>query len=98
MVREQEVLQALEQVLDPEVGLNVVELGLVYGVRIDGARVAVDLTMTTPGCPLDQVLTQAAAEAIERVPGVERAQVNLVWDPPWTPERLSAQAKRKLGR
>ncbi|MBI2910842.1 MAG: metal-sulfur cluster assembly factor [Chloroflexi bacterium] len=98
LVTEDWILEALRQVFDPELGVNVVDLGLVYGVAIDDGRVAITMTLTTPGCPLHASLSLAVEEAVRAsVPGVEDVRVNLVWDPPWTPERLTGAAKRDLG-
>lgn len=100
-VTEQDVNEALRQVYDPEIPVNVVDLGLIYNVRIEpageGERVDVDMTMTTPGCPAHGMLTTNARERIEQIPGVKEVNVNLVWSPPWTPARLSDEAKKKLG-
>ena len=93
----EEVLDALRTVLDPEVGLDVVSLGLVYDVAVEGGRVTVDLTMTTPACPLGDHLQAQAQEALEALSGVTQAQVRIVWEPPWTPERMSPEARAELG-
>lgn len=91
------VLRALRDVLDPEVGVNVVDLGLVYGLTIDGTAVRVRLAMTTPTCPLSEHLAAAAERAIARhVPGV-RPVVEIALDPPWTPAMMSDDARRRLG-
>lgn len=92
-----EVLAALGEVLDPEVGLDVVSLGLVYGVRIDGGVVRVEMTMTTPACPLGDALAAQAAARVEQLTGVRQAIVTLVWEPPWEPGRMSEEARRQLG-
>ncbi len=98
LLTEERVLEALRQVIDPELGENVVDLGLIYGVEIAGGYVSVAMTLTTPGCPLHASLSAAVERAIQlTVPGVERVEVELVFDPPWTPERLSATARRNLG-
>ena len=92
------VLDVLREVLDPELGMSVVELGLVY--RIDVAResdVEVDLTMTTPACPLSESICRDAESRIRALAGVAAVQVTLVWDPPWTPERMTNDAKKMLG-
>lgn len=94
---EERVLESLRDVIDPEVGLNVVELGLVYGIRIDGGRVHVALTMTTPACPLGDQIVRDAEIRVERVEGVEAVHVELVWYPPWGPERMTPAAKKALG-
>jgi len=92
-----EVLGALREVLDPEIGINVVDLGLLYGVAIDGADVRVRLGMTAPTCPLAEHLAASAERAIAlRVPGA-RAVVEIATDPAWTPEMMAPEARRRLG-
>jgi metal-sulfur cluster biosynthetic enzyme len=89
--------EALGTVVDPELGVDVVSLGLVYHLVVEGGQAVVEMTMTSPGCPVaDQLLFQAQNEVL-KVPGVERAKVNLVWSPPWTPEMMSLEAKMMLG-
>jgi len=95
---EERVEEALREVIDPEVGVNVVDLGLVYSVNLEGGAVRVVMTMTTPACPLGPYLHQAAEAAVRRgAPEVESITIELVWDPPWTPERMSLAARRQLG-
>lgn len=95
--RQDQVLAALGHVWDPELGLDVVSLGLVYDVRTPGDRVEIDLTLTTPGCPVSEQLPAEAEAAVRAaLPGVE-VRVQVVWDPPWTPERLSPVALAQLG-
>jgi metal-sulfur cluster biosynthetic enzyme len=91
------VLDALAHVLDPELCLDIVSLGLVQDVRVDGRVVDIDMTLTTPGCPVSEQLPGEAQAAVQSVLGDAAVQVNLVWDPPWTPERLSPTALRQLG-
>jgi len=92
------VWDALRTVNDPEVGMNVVDLGLVYGVEVDGADVRVALTMTSPACPLGDVIVENAAAVIRAAaPGAGKVDVALVWDPPWTPDRMSEAARAKFG-
>jgi metal-sulfur cluster biosynthetic enzyme len=89
--------QALRGVVDPELGINVVDLGLVYGLDLDGATLRIRLTMTSPGCPLGSYLAEAAEAAVrEALPELEAVQVRLVFDPPWGPERMSEAARRQL--
>lgn len=98
LVTEERVLDALREVLDPEIGVNVVDLGLVYGVEIDDSRVQVNMTLTTPGCPLHSSLSGAVERAIRLVlPTVDAVTVNLVWDPPWTPDRITEAGRAALG-
>lgn len=93
------VLDGLGQVMDPELGLDVVSLGLVYGIRDEEGRIVVDMTLTTPGCPVSEMLPMEAAEAVDYAlaPLGRTGEVRVVWDPPWTPERLSDEAAAHLG-
>jgi metal-sulfur cluster biosynthetic enzyme len=97
MENEAELWVALRQVYDPEVGINVVDLGLIYGVTQRDDCAYVEMTLTTPGCPLHDVIGQAVQRALAQVPGVARAVVELVWDPPWTPMMISDAGRRELG-
>jgi metal-sulfur cluster biosynthetic enzyme len=95
---EDAVWDALRTVDDPEVGMNVVDLGLVYGVEVQDRDVSVRITMTSPACPLGDVIADNAAAAIRAAaPGAGKIDVALVWDPPWTPERMSEAARRRFG-
>lgn len=93
-----EVLRALRAVLDPELGVDVVSLGLVYETSREGERARVVMTMTSPACPLGEVIVEDARTAVESmVPGVRHADIELVFEPPWTPDRMSPEARRQLG-
>ena len=93
-----QVREALRLVIDPELGVNVVDLGLVYDVSIEDGSVRVSMTMTTPACPLGESLAEQAEAAIrENVPGVKSASVDLVWEPPWRPYMMSNAARARLG-
>ncbi len=95
---EEQVTAALRNVYDPEIPVNIYDLGLIYEVRIDDkARVNVDMTLTAPGCPVAQTFPATVEQEIMKVPGVTAAHVEIVWDPPWTPERMSEAAKLELG-
>jgi metal-sulfur cluster biosynthetic enzyme len=95
--RREAALAALANVWDPELGLDVVSLGLVYDVRVAGDTVEVDMTLTTPGCPVSEQLPAEAEAAIRAALPRATVVVNVVWDPPWTPERLSPVALQRLG-
>mgnify|MGYP003433305659 CR=1 FL=1 len=98
MPNDEDVRAALRGVVDPEVGLNVVDLGLVYGIEIAPGRVRVAMTMTTPACPMGGMISQDAREAIlDIVPEGAEVVVDLVWDPPWSPERMSEHARGRFG-
>lgn len=94
----EDVMAALGTVNDPEIpGLSIVDLGLIYDVAIAGGTVDVKMTVTAPGCPMSGFMANMAKEAIERIEGVEEADVEVVFEPPWTPERMSDRAKKMLG-
>ena len=96
-ITEATVRAALRNVIDPELGINIVDLGLVYGVEIDGSHVRVVMTMTTPACPLGDYLKDLVDSTVKRgVPGVQEVEIALVWEPPWDPEMMSEDAKRQL--
>jgi metal-sulfur cluster biosynthetic enzyme len=95
---QEQVLTALQQVIDPELGLNIVDLGLVYSVERRGSHVHVTMTMTTPACPLSSYLVDEVEVAIYlRLPEIESVEVSLVWDPPWHPGLMTEQARAQLG-
>jgi metal-sulfur cluster biosynthetic enzyme len=85
-------------VIDPELGINVVDLGLIYEVDIAGANVGITMTLTTPGCPLHESIGAAVREALETyIPGIGDVAMDLVWDPPWDPDRISEEGRLALG-
>ncbi|HEU4742076.1 MAG TPA: metal-sulfur cluster assembly factor [Meiothermus sp.] len=89
--------EALRQVYDPELGLDVVNLGLIYQVRLEPPQAFVQMTLTTRGCPLHDSIQGAIQRALTQLPGITEVRVELVWDPPWSPARMSAEARRRLG-
>lgn len=91
MVTPEQVWTALEGISDPELGMSIVDLGLVYGIDIRDDAVRITMTLTTPGCPLHDSMTDWVREAIMRVPGVAAVDVQLAFDPPWSPERMNAR-------
>jgi FeS assembly SUF system protein len=92
------ILDAIRTVFDPEIPVNIMELGLVYDVWVDAAGVAgIRMTLTAPGCPAAQSLPVEVAHKVKAVPGVSDAKVDVVWDPPWTKDRMSDAAKLQLG-
>jgi len=88
---------AFRQVHDPEFGLNVEDLGLIYDVRVADGQVDVVMTLTSPHCPAGEVIRQGVQAAAEALPGVTNVNIEVVWTPAWTPERLSRQARAALG-
>jgi FeS assembly SUF system protein len=92
------VITALRTIYDPEIPVNIYDLGLIYALDIDGeGRVHLQMTLTTPGCPVAATFPQTVEQRIYEVPGVEEVRVELVWDPPWTMDRLSEETKLQLG-
>ncbi len=86
------VTHALRGVLDPELGLSIVDLGLIYGIAVTGGAVEVTMTLTARGCPLHDIMAEWVRAAVGGVPGVERVEVRLTFDPPWTPERMARRS------
>lgn len=100
-ITEQDVLSALKSCYDPEIPVNVVDLGLIYNVRLTPAGenqdVAIDMTLTAQGCPEHVNISAQVKSRIEQLAGVGHCTVNVVWNPAWTPERLSPEARKQLG-
>ncbi len=95
---EERVVDAMRGVYDPEIPVNIYDLGLIYRLEIDEqGAVAVDMTLTAPGCPVAQTFPGTVEREIMSVPGVTSAHVELVWDPPWSQDRMSEEAKLELG-
>ncbi|NIT37421.1 MAG: DUF59 domain-containing protein [candidate division Zixibacteria bacterium] len=91
-------MNALGAVNDPEIpGLSIVDLGLVYGVDVEGGKVNVKMTVTAPGCPMAHFMAQMAKQAVEKLEGVAEANVDVVFEPPWNPNMMSDKAKKQLG-
>jgi metal-sulfur cluster biosynthetic enzyme len=88
---------ALCQVIDPELGCNIIDLGLVYSIETNGAAVRVKMTLTTPGCPMHESIAQGVQMALLRCEGVEDVEVDLVWDPPWNPAMMTPAGRTRLG-
>jgi metal-sulfur cluster biosynthetic enzyme len=92
-----DVMNALSEVYDPEIPISIVDMGLIYRVDVDdNNNVDVDMTMTTRGCPMHSMITQQAQKRIEKMKSVGNVKVNLVWDPPWTPELVSQKIKEQM--
>ena len=97
MVQEDEVVEALSNVIDPELGLDFVELGLIYGIEIDGGTVNITFSLTTPACPIGPQVSEQMEEFVGEVEGVEQVVPTMTFTPPWTPDRMSEDAKFALG-
>lgn len=93
MATEEEIRTAMKQVEDPELGVNIVDLGLLYGVRQEGGKVILDMTLTSMGCPLTEQILGDSRAALEPLDGVDTVDINWVWDPPWTPDSMTEEGK-----
>jgi len=104
-ITQEEVLSALKECYDPEIPVNIVDMGLIYEIKIkpcdlpnlQGEDIEVEMTLTAPGCPSSTYISDQVKQRLLRMPGVSSATVNIVWYPQWTPERLSANARKQLG-
>jgi len=97
VITEDDVMEALSNVIDPELGLDFVELGLIYGVEIDDGGVKVTFTLTTPGCPIGPQVNEQIEEFVGELEGVKTVASEMVFTPPWSPEMMSEDAKFALG-
>lgn len=97
MVTEEQVLAALKNCYDPEIPINVVDLGLIYDIKIDDDQVKVKMTLTARGCPMHSAIMQCALEHLQAIHGVKDAGVEIVWDPPWNRDMISEEGKKALG-
>ncbi len=96
-LKPEEIRELLREVYDPELGVNIVDLGLVYEIRNDDGDVYIRMTLTTPGCPLHDTIVSAVERLLEGQPGIRSVKVDIVWNPPWAPDKMSEEAKRQLG-
>jgi metal-sulfur cluster biosynthetic enzyme len=97
MLTSEEAWKALYQVIDPELNCNIVDLGLVYGIEIAPSRVKVTMTLTTSSCPMAESIASGVQNVLLAFPNIEEVDVDLVWDPPWNPDRMTPAGKRQLG-
>lgn len=88
---------ALRRVKDPEVNLNIVDMGLIYDVRIEGSDVVVDMSLTTPACPSGPEIMKDAEDQLKTIDGIGKVELNLVWSPPWGPQRIEPRVRAYLG-
>lgn len=99
MITNEDVKAILKRVYDPELGLNIVDLGLVYDIQVsENNDVYVKMTLTTPGCPLHGSITGGAEVALQAIPEINQVKVDLVWEPAWSPAMMTDEAKEQLGR
>ena len=92
-----DIEEALANVIDPELGLDFVELGLIYGIEVEGPEVHVEFTLTSPGCPIGPQVSDQMKEFVGELDGVEQVNPHMTFNPPWTPDRMSEDAKFALG-
>lgn len=99
MITKEIVLEYLKEVIDPELNINIVDLGLVYDIIINQEKgeVEVVMTLTSPGCPLSIVFEEWVPEAVKKIEGVKDVKINLVWEPAWNPDKISDETKEQLG-
>jgi metal-sulfur cluster biosynthetic enzyme len=97
MLTKEDVVEAMRQVEDPELGMDIVDLGLLYDVDVEGSKVKVTHSLTSMGCPAGPMIQEDIYRVASELPGVENVEVELTWDPPWTPEKMSDDAKFILG-
>jgi metal-sulfur cluster biosynthetic enzyme len=97
MPNREDVVEALRAVEDPELGMDIVELGLLYDVEVEGPKVHVEYTLTSMGCPVGPMIEQQIEEIVADMPDVDEVDAELTWDPPWSPEKMSEDAKFILG-
>ncbi len=95
-INEEEVWEALKVVTDPEIGIDVVNLGLVYGVRIEDSSVKIDMTLTSMGCPLTELIHQQCTLVLTRLPGIDEVDVDFTFNPPWSTDMISDEAREEL--
>ncbi|MFM8302248.1 MAG: metal-sulfur cluster assembly factor [Gemmatimonadota bacterium] len=96
-ISENQVRLALRRVKDPELNLNILDLGLIYEIKLAGADITVDMSLTSPGCPSGPEIMTEAEQQLKALPGVGTVTMNLVWSPPWTPERIEPRVRAYLG-
>lgn len=97
MVTKDEVMEKLEEVEDPETKVSIVDMGFIYEVGIDGSSVEIEMTLTSPGCPMHSRFTSQVKDKVSEIEGVDNVHVEVVFDPPWSPDKMSDKAKKKLG-
>jgi metal-sulfur cluster biosynthetic enzyme len=97
VITQDQAKMALRRVKDPELSLNIVDLGLVYDIRVEGQKVSVDMSLTSPGCPSGPEILANVEQQLRAIPGVEEVEVHLVWSPFWTPDRIEPRIRAYLG-
>jgi len=96
-ITEEMIYEALRQVDDPELGCNIVDLGLIYEIQIEGHKVTVTMTLTTPGCPMHETIGYGVRLALLKLDPVEEVEVQIVWEPKWSPDMMTDQGRERIG-
>lgn len=94
---EEKIREALRKILDPELGVSIVDLGLIYDIRYEAGEAEIDMTLTSPGCPLAGVIDSEIKKALKEIKEIKKLHIELIWDPPWTKEMISEEVKAELG-
>jgi metal-sulfur cluster biosynthetic enzyme len=94
---EDQIREALKKVIDPELGVSIVDLGLIYDVRYEAGVAEVEMTLTSPGCPLAPIIDKKVREAVKDIEEIKELTIELVWDPPWTRDMMSEEIKAEFG-
>ena len=97
MASQDQIIEKLRECIDPELGINIIDLGLVYGVNIEGRQVSVIMTLTTPGCPLDSYFVQDITAKLKTIKDIKDVAIELTFEPPWSPAKMSQESKDLLG-
>lgn len=93
----EDIINALSEIYDPEIPINIVDLGLIYNINIDEENnIDIDMTMTAKGCPMHAFITKQVKDSVEKLDGAGKVKVNMVWDPPWTPDRISKKIRESF--
>ncbi|MDD3625958.1 MAG: iron-sulfur cluster assembly protein [bacterium] len=95
MITKEQVVESLKQVFDPHIGVDIYSLGLIYEIKIDNNNIDIDMTLTNPGCPMAKSIIGEAKKSVSSIAGVEKVEINLVFDPPWTMDRMSDELKKR---
>ena len=94
---EEKIMEELKDVMDPETGVSIVDMGFIYEIEVEDGKAEIEMTLTTPGCPLHSSFTRQVEKKVVSMEGIDEVEVDVVFDPPWKPEMMSEEAKKKLG-
>lgn len=97
MVSKEQIIEGIKTVIDPHIGVDIYNIGLIYDIKIEGENVFIKMTLTNPACPMAKSIIGNTKSAVEKLEGVKKAEIELVFDPPWTPNMLSDELKKRFG-